>query len=121
MPAKQTRNLVVLGTLLALAGLVVPPFFGIQLHAVGLVEAAYGSVLLVVCSALALNGSRAQALTPRHALPAVLATTSANVITPAGVGGALLTIRLHKRSGLTSEQAVAAAGLRTGMGALTAT
>jgi len=121
MPAAGTRQLVLIGTLLALVGVVIPAALGVHLHALGVVEAAYGAALLVCCSALALNGSRATALAPRQALPAVLATTAANAVTPAGIGGALLVVRLHRRSGLTSEQAVAAAGLRSGMGALTAT
>jgi uncharacterized membrane protein YbhN (UPF0104 family) len=54
-------------------------------------------------------------------VPAVLATTAANAITPAGIGGTVLVMRIHRRSGLTAEQAAAAAGLRTAAGALIAT
>ena len=49
-----------------------------------------------------------------------MATSAANAITPAGVGGTLLIMRIHRRSGLTAEQATAAAALRTGVGAATA-
>jgi uncharacterized membrane protein YbhN (UPF0104 family) len=42
-------------------------------------------------------------------------------VTPAGIGGTLLIMRVHRRSGLSGEQAAAAAGLRTAIGAVTAT
>lgn len=121
MPTVPTRTLAAVGATLAVGGLVVPMTLGIHLHLAGLLEAALGAALLVCCSALALNGSRPHVLPARRAVPAVLATTAANAVTPAGVGGALLVIRLHRRSGLTAEQAVAAAGVRTLMGALCAT
>lgn len=121
MPTVPTRTLATVGATLAVAGLVVPMTLGIHLHLTGLLEAALGAALLVCCSALALNGSRPHVLPARQAVPAVLATTAANAVTPAGVGGALLVIRLHRRSGLTAEQAVAAAGVRTLMGGLCAT
>jgi uncharacterized membrane protein YbhN (UPF0104 family) len=115
------RPLVALGVLLAVASVAVPLGLGIQLHVDGLVQAVLGSTLLVGCSALALNGSRPVALSARRAVPAVLATTAANAVTPAGIGGNLMMLRIHRKSGLSPEQAVAAAGLRTGVGALCAT
>lgn len=120
MPSSRTRTLVVLGTLLAVASIGVPMLSGIHFQLIGLAQAAAGSLLLVGCSALALNGSRPVAMSSRRAVPAVLATTAANAVTPAGVGGTLLVMRIHKRSGLSAEQAAAAAGLRTVVGALSA-
>lgn len=90
----------------------------VNMHPLGLAEALLGAVLLVTCSALALNGSRPTPLPKRRAVKAVLATTAANAVTPAGLGGAALMLRLHKRSGLTSEQATAATALRTAFAAL---
>jgi uncharacterized membrane protein YbhN (UPF0104 family) len=115
------RLLVPLGVVLAAATLAVPVAFGVRLHVAGLLQAVLGSALLVGCSALALNGSRPVALSARRAVPAVLATTAANAVTPAGIGGNLMMLRIHKKSGLSAEQAVAAAGLRTAVGALCAT
>src|SRR4051794_8891507 len=115
------RLLVVLGLALATASVVVPLAYGITLHATGLLQALLGSTLLVGCSALALNGSRPVALPAHRAVPAVLATTAANAVPPAGIGGNLMMLRIHRKSGLSSEQAVAAAGLRTAVGALCAT
>jgi uncharacterized membrane protein YbhN (UPF0104 family) len=121
MPTDRTRTLVTVGTVLAVAGIAAPMALGIHLHVVGLLEAALGATLLICCSALALNGSRPQVLPARQAVPAVLATTAANAVTPAGIGGALLVVRLHRRSGLSGEQAVAAAAVRSLTGALVAT
>jgi uncharacterized membrane protein YbhN (UPF0104 family) len=121
MPSHRTRLLVAFAVLVAGASIVVPVAAGVPLHATGLLEAALGSALLVSCSALALNGSRPVALPARRAGQAVLATTAANAVTPAGVGGALLTMRVHRRSGLSSDEAVAAAGMRSLMGAAVAT
>ncbi|MCU1600800.1 MAG: hypothetical protein JWO22_1509 [Frankiales bacterium] len=115
------RGVVALGLLLAVASVAVPLAFGIRLHLAGLLQAVLGSTLLVGCSALALNGSRPVALSARRAVPAVLATTAANAVTPAGIGGNLMMLRIHRKSGLSAEQAAAAAGLRTGVGALCAT
>jgi uncharacterized membrane protein YbhN (UPF0104 family) len=120
MPLDRTRTLVVVGAVLALAGIAVPAALGVTLHVTGLLEAALGATLLVGSSALALNGSRPQPLPAQRAVPAVLATTAANAVTPAGIGGALLVVRFHRRSGLTTEQAVAAAGARTVVGGLVA-
>ncbi len=89
-------------------------------HADGLAQAVLGSLLLVGCSALALNGSRPTPLPKRRAVKAVLATTAANAVTPAGLGGAAVMMRVHKRSGLTTEQATAATALRTAFAALAA-
>ncbi len=115
------RLAVVLGLALAAASLAVPAALGVHLQAAGLAQAALGSALLIGCSALALNGSRTTPLPVRRAVPTVLATTAANAVTPAGVGGTLLTMRVHRRSGLSAEEAAAAAGLRTAFAALTAT
>lgn len=87
---------------------------------VGVLLAVLGSLLLVVSSTLALNGSRPWPMPVSRAVRTVLATTAANALTPAGVGGAVLTIRVHRRTGLSSEQATAAAALRTGAGAAVA-
>jgi uncharacterized membrane protein YbhN (UPF0104 family) len=121
VPSPRHRSLLLLGSLLAFASIAVPMAWGIHFHLTGLLQAAAGSMLLVSCSALALNGSRVEALPARRAVPAVLATTAANAVTPAGIGGTLLVLRIHKRSGLSAEQAAAAAGLRTAFGALCAT
>ena len=121
MPSSRLRVLVALGLTVAVASIAVPMAWGIHFQVAGLAQAAAGSLLLVGCSALALNGSRAVPLATRRVVPAVLATTAANAVTPAGVGGTLLVMRIHRRSGLTGEQAAAAAALRTGMGAVTAT
>jgi uncharacterized membrane protein YbhN (UPF0104 family) len=121
MPSSRTRALVVLGSLLVVASFAVPMALGIHFQLLGLAEAAAGSMLLVSCSTLALNGSRPVAMTTRRAVPTVLATTAANAVTPGGIGGALLVMRVHKQSGLTTEQATAAAALRTTVGAVTAT
>lgn len=86
----------------------------------GVAEAVVGSLLLISCSTLALNGSRPAPLPTRRAVRTVLASTAANALTPAGVGGTVLTVRVHRRTGLSCEQAVAAAGLRTAAGALVA-
>ena len=115
------RAVVVLGLALAVATVAVPLTLGIRLHVDGLLQAVLGSGLLVGCSALALNGSRPVALSARRAVPAVLATTAANAVTPAGIGGNLMMLRIHRKSGLSAEQAAAAAGLRTAVGALCAT
>ena len=121
MPPRRTRSLIALATLLLVATVVVPTAWGISLRLDGVAQALAGSMLLVGCSALALNGSRPVTMSAKRAVPAVLATTAANAITPAGVGGTLLVLRIHRRSGLSAEQAAAAAGLRTVMGAITAT
>lgn len=121
MPPARTRLLVAVGITLVLGSLVVPLVLGITLHPLGLAEAVLGSTLLVCSSALALNGSRPVNLPAKRALKTVLATTAANAVTPAGVGGALLTMRVHRRSGLTAEQAVAATAVRSLVGALVAT
>jgi uncharacterized membrane protein YbhN (UPF0104 family) len=117
----RTRVLVAVGIALAVASIAVPMAGGIQFHLVGLAQAAAGSALLVASSALALNGSRTVPMPARRSVPTVLATTAANAVTPAGIGGTLLVMRVHRRSGLTTEQAAAAAGLRALVGALVAT
>jgi uncharacterized membrane protein YbhN (UPF0104 family) len=85
---------------------------GMYLDAVALGQVVAGTAALVGCSALALNGSRVRPLPVRHAVPAVLASTCANAVTPAGLGGSLVALRLHRRSGLTAEEASAAVLLR---------
>lgn len=120
MPPARTRALVALVVSLVVASVAVPLAWGIELHTTGLLQALAGSALLVGSSALALNGSRPVALPSRRAVPTVLATTAANAVTPAGIGGTVLVMRVHRRSGLTTEQAAAAAGLRTAFGALVA-
>lgn len=121
MPPHRTRLLAAVGALVVLAGVAVPVALGVRLHPLGLLQAVLGSVLLVGCSSLALNGSRPTPLPAHRAVRTVLATTAANAVTPAGVGGALLTMRVHRRSGLSTEQAVAATGVRSLVGALVAT
>jgi uncharacterized membrane protein YbhN (UPF0104 family) len=110
--------LTALAVALAVAGVAGSLALGIHLRPMGLAEAVLGSLLLVSCSALALNGSRPTPLPKRRAVKAVLATTAANAVTPAGLGGAALMMRLHKRSGLSNEQATAATALRTAFAAL---
>jgi uncharacterized membrane protein YbhN (UPF0104 family) len=121
VPLSRKRLLATLGAGLLVASLVVPATLGVHFHALGLVQALLGSLLLVGASALAFNGSRPTPLPVRRAVPAVLATTAANAVTPAGIGGNLVMMRIHRKSGLSAEQAAAAAGLRTSVGAITAT
>src|SRR6184192_1751976 len=99
------RVLVVLILAVVVGTVAVPTAYGIQLHVDGLLQAVLGSLLLVSCSALALNGSRPVAMSARRAVPAVLATTAANAVTPAGIGGNLMMLRIHRKSGLSAEQA----------------
>lgn len=120
MHPPRRHFLAALGVTLALAAVAVPLLWGVHLHVAGVVQAVLGSAMLVGFSALALNGSRVVPLPARRAVPAVLATTAANAVTPAGIGGTLLIIRIHRKSGLTAEEAAAAAGLRTAFGALVA-
>jgi uncharacterized membrane protein YbhN (UPF0104 family) len=120
VPSPRHRFTIALGALLLAAAVVVPASLGVPLYTGGLLQAVAGSALLVGCSALALNGSRPVPVAASRAVPVVLATTAANAVTPAGIGGTLLTLRFHKKSGLTCEQAAAAAGLRTAFGALSA-
>lgn len=120
MPRCRPRLLTALAAAALAAAVVVPGLWGVHLHVSGIVQAVVGSALLVACSALALNGSRTVPLPARRAVPAVLATTAANAVTPAGIGGTLLVLRIHRKSGLTAEEAAAAAGLRTAFGALVA-
>jgi uncharacterized membrane protein YbhN (UPF0104 family) len=120
VPAARTRLIAAAVVVLVVAALGVPMLLGVRFQPLGLLEALLGSALLVCCSTLALNGSRPTALPVRRAVPTVLATTAANAVTPAGVGGALVTLRVHRRSGLSAEEAVAAAGMRSAVGALVA-
>lgn len=117
MSPARTRLVVALGIAMAATGLALPMAWGIQVQLTGVLQTAFGAALLVSASALALNGSRPVPLPARRVLPSVLATTAANAVTPAGIGGTLVVMRIHKRSGLTSEQAAAAAGVRTAVGA----
>jgi uncharacterized membrane protein YbhN (UPF0104 family) len=84
----------------------------LHLSAEGMVQTAAGTALLIACSAMALNASRVRPLAARRAVPAVLAATAANAVTPAGIGGSALMARLHARTGLTGDEAVAAVTLR---------
>ncbi|MCA1712422.1 MAG: flippase-like domain-containing protein [Actinobacteria bacterium] len=84
----------------------------LHLSAAGLVQTALGSALLVASSAAALNASRVRALPASRAVPAVLACTAANAVTPAGLGGSALMVRLHTRTGLSGDEAFAAVTLR---------
>jgi glycosyltransferase 2 family protein len=81
-------------------------------EALGVLQSLAGCVALVTCSAVALSASRVRALAPRDAVTGALACAAANVVTPAGIGGSVLAARLHQRTGLTGEEAVAAVGLR---------
>jgi len=78
----------------------------------GLLQTVAGGALLIGCSAVALNASRVRPLAARWAVPAVLASTAANAVTPAGLGGSALMARMHSRTGLTADEAVAAVSLR---------
>lgn len=78
----------------------------------GLSESLLGMLALFVCSAAALSASRVRPLAPVDAVHGVLAAMAANMVTPGGVGGSLVTLRLHRRSGLSGEEAVAAVTLR---------
>lgn len=79
---------------------------------VGLLQSLLGCAALVTCSALALSASRVRSMPPRAAVAGALASAAANVVTPAGLGGSVLAARLHARTGLTGEEALAAVGLR---------
>lgn len=118
MTHRSHRAVAVLGVAVAVGSVAVPHAWGLQLHAPGLAQAVLGSALLVVCSTLALQGSRPRPLPTRAAVPAVLATTAANAVTPAGIGGSLLVLRVHRQSGLCPEQAGAAVALRTAFAGL---
>ena len=117
MSPSRTRWFVLVGLTMVAAGGLLPMAWGIRLDLTGVLQAVAGAALLVGCSALALNGSRPVPLSTKRVVPSVLATTAANAVTPAGVGGTLVVMRIHKRSGLTTEQAAAAAALRTAFGA----
>lgn len=78
----------------------------------GLLQALLGCAVLVTCSALALSASRVRSLAPRAAVAGALASAAANVVTPAGIGGSVVAARLHQRTGLSADEAVAAVGLR---------
>lgn len=116
MPRPRTYLLATGGSVAA----IVLAAAGPPVHLLGVVQAVAGAVGLVSCSTLALNGSRPSRLSTRRAVGTVLATTAANAATPAGVGGTVLTLRVHRRTGLTAEQATAAAALRAAAGAVVA-
>ena len=107
MPLSRTPLLAALGGIAVLVA-------ATQLHlsAGGLLQTVLGAALLVTCSAVALNASRVRSLSARRAVPAVLACTAANAVTPAGLGGSALMVRLHARTGLSGDEAVAAVTLR---------
>lgn len=107
MPLPTTPLLVGAGGLVVLVAAT-----RLHLSPQGLVQTAAGSALLVGSSAVALNASRVRPLAARRAVPAVLAATAANAVTPAGLGGSALMARLHARTGLDADEAVAAVTLR---------
>jgi uncharacterized membrane protein YbhN (UPF0104 family) len=84
----------------------------LPLHVLGLVQTAAGAGTLVLCSALALNASRVRPMALRQAVPAALAATVGNTVTPMGLGGSAVSARLHSRTGLSSDEAIAAVTLR---------
>ncbi|MDT7544150.1 MAG: glycosyltransferase 2 family protein [Actinomycetota bacterium] len=84
----------------------------LHLHALGLVQTAAGAATLVTCSALALNASRVRPMPTRQAVPAALAATVGNTLTPMGLGGSALSARMHARTGLSGDEALAAVTLR---------
>jgi uncharacterized membrane protein YbhN (UPF0104 family) len=83
-----------------------------MLHAVGLVQTVAGAGSLIACSSMALNLSRVRPMERRHAVPAALAATVGNTLTPMGIGGSALSARLHARTGLSADEAIAAVTLR---------
>ncbi len=110
----------VIGLLVVAALAAAPVVTGRALHPMGLAEAAAGAVLATTCSGLALASSRRTRLPLRVAAPAVLAVTACNAITPAGVGGTVLTHRIHRRTGLSPPEANAALAVRGIAGSLAA-
>jgi uncharacterized membrane protein YbhN (UPF0104 family) len=84
----------------------------LPLHLLGLVQAAVGAGTLVLCSAVALTASRVRPMALRQAVPAALAATVGNTVTPMGLGGSALSARLHARTGLSNDEAIAAITLR---------
>jgi uncharacterized membrane protein YbhN (UPF0104 family) len=84
-----------------------------DLHPAGVAQTIAGSALLVGCSALAMSASRVNPLRATTSVQCVLAGTAANAITPAGIGGTAVSMRLHGRTGLTGDEAVAAITLRS--------
>ncbi|MEO6205903.1 MAG: lysylphosphatidylglycerol synthase transmembrane domain-containing protein [Mycobacteriales bacterium] len=102
MPSSRTQVLGALGLLALL----------VATGAGALVQAALGTGLLLAASVLALNASRVRPLATRWSLSAVLACTAGNAVTPAGLGGSVLMLRLHTRTGLSPDEAVAAVTVR---------
>lgn len=84
----------------------------------GVAQTAAGGALVVACSAVALSASRVAPLSAATSFQGVLAGTAANAITPAGIGGTAISARLHARTGLTADEAVAAITLRALAGAV---
>ena len=74
-----------------------------MLHAFGLAQTVAGAGSLVACSAIALNLSRVRPMESRRAVPAALAATVGNTLTPMGIGGSALSARLHARTGLSAD------------------
>ncbi|MCA1683131.1 MAG: flippase-like domain-containing protein [Actinobacteria bacterium] len=83
-----------------------------MLHAFGLAQTVGGAASLVACSAVALNLSRMRPMAMSRAVPGALAATVGNTLTPMGIGGSALSARLHGRTGLTGDEAIAAVTLR---------
>ncbi len=98
------------------------------LQPIALAQVLLGMALLLTCSAVALSASRVRPMPARWAVPGVLAATVGNALTPAGLGGTALMARLHTRTGLSGDEAVAAVTVRalasgaagTGVAAFTA-
>ena len=109
-----------LGLLIVGALVAVPSVTGRSLQPLGLAEAAGGALLATLCSGLALATSRRPGLSLRLATPAVMAVSACNAVTPAGVGGTLLTHRFHRRTGLSAADANAALAVRAAAGSVAA-
>jgi uncharacterized membrane protein YbhN (UPF0104 family) len=84
----------------------------LNLHPAGMLQTAAGAATLITCSALALNASRVRPMPMQHAVPGALAATVGNTLTPMGLGGSALSARLHARTGLSADEALAAVTLR---------
>ena len=90
------------------------------LNPIGVLEAIAGAALAAGCSTVALTASRRRPLSPYIAIRTVLAVAAAGTVTPAGIGGTALTVRMHRRTGATAEEAAAAVAVRAAAGALVA-
>jgi uncharacterized membrane protein YbhN (UPF0104 family) len=111
-----------LGTLIVASLLLAPVVTGEALRTGGLLEAAGGATLATLCSGAALAASRrpGRPVPLRLALPAVLAVSAGNAVTPAGVGGTVLAHRFHRRTGMSTPEANAALAVRAVAGSIAA-